>query len=400
MKASAKFIFATIFLDALGIGLLIPVFPDVIRRFSNDAEFVNAFFGYFIAVYAVMQFLASPVLGALSDRYGRRPVLLVSLLGAGVDYLLMAMAPNLTWLFIGRVISGLSGASMTVASSYMADVSTDQDRSANFGLIGAGWGLGFIVGPALGGFLGHFGAATPFIAAAVLSLFNFAFGYFVLPESLPPEQRRQVRMAHLNPFTSIVKVLWPSPLMFLVYIFFLLCLAGNSHPSIWTLYTQHRFQWTSAQVGLSLTSVGLSIAFVQGWLTAKVTPWLGVERTLRIGIGFYVVGFLLFAIAPFGWMMYPILVVFSLSGVAMPNLQAMISRDIPANQQGELQGSLISLASVAAILAPLLYTKLFSAFTLGPSRFYFPGMPYVMASAICILSFALLFAPRLRSPKL
>jgi len=397
VKASAKFIFGTIFIDALGIGLLIPVFPDVIRRFNADPAFVNSYFGYFIAVYAVMQFVASPVLGALSDRYGRRPVLLVSLLGAGLDYLLMAMAPNLWLLFLGRVISGLTGASMTVASSYMADVSDDSNRSANFGLIGAGWGLGFIAGPSLGGALGHFSPVAPFLAAAVLNLANFAFGYFVLPESLPPEQRRQVVLSKLNPLRSVFRVLKPSAAVLLIYVYFLLFLAGNVHPSVWTLYTEHRYHWTPIQVGMSLTLVGLCIAFVQGYLTARITPKLGVGRTLKTGMCFYVIGFFLFGIAPEGWMMYPILIVFCISGLAMPNLQAMISKGVPSNEQGELQGSLISLASLASILAPLLYTRLFSSFSLPSAGFYFPGMPYVTASFICVLSFALLLVHELRS---
>jgi DHA1 family tetracycline resistance protein-like MFS transporter len=180
-SASVRFIFATIFLDALGIGILIPVFPDVIRRFGHDPSFVNHYYGYFISIYALMQFLASPILGSLSDRFGRRPVLLISLLGAGLDYLLMAFAPTLGILFAGRIVSGLTGASMTVASSYMADISDDSNRSANFGMIGAAFGLGFIVGPGLGGLLGHMGHHAPFIAAAVFNLLNFAFGYFILP---------------------------------------------------------------------------------------------------------------------------------------------------------------------------------------------------------------------------
>ena len=207
-KASIVFIVITILLDAIGIGIVIPILPDVIRRFGSDPSFVSTYFGYFISVYALMQFLASPLLGSLSDRFGRRPVLLVSLLGAGLDYILMAFAPSMIFLFIGRIISGLTGASMTVASSYIADISDDHNRTSNFGLIGASFGVGFIVGPALGGFVGSYGHQWPFLLASFLSLSNFVFGLFILPESLPIDKRRNVEIARMNPFKSIGKILF------------------------------------------------------------------------------------------------------------------------------------------------------------------------------------------------
>lgn len=392
-KAAARFIFVTIFLDALGIGLLIPVFPDVIRRFGTDPAFVSRYFGAFIAVYALMQFLASPVLGSLSDRYGRRPVLLVSLLGAGLDYVLMALAPTLGFLFAGRILSGLTGASMTVASSYMADVSTDKTRSANFGLIGAGFGFGFVVGPALGGLLGHYGPAAPFFAAAVLTLVNFAFGCFVLPESLPPELRRPLELKRLNPFAAVFRILRPSPIALLVWAYLLIYLGGNSHPSIWTLYTEHKFGWTSFQVGLSLSFVGVSIGVSQGWLTRILIPKLGERRSLNFGLFFYILGFALFALATQGWMMYAIMVLFALSGVSGPALQSLISRGTSPSEQGELQGSLISIASLTSIVGPVLYTSLFTAFTAPSAPLEFPGAPYVAASVICLIAYLVLSLP-------
>lgn len=231
-KSSAKvqFIFITILLDAIGMGLLIPVLPDVLRRFNPDPVFVAGHYSWFLGVYAIMQFFASPVLGSLSDRYGRRSILLVSLLAAALDYGFMAFAPTLLLLYIGRVISGLTGASMTVAGSYMADISTDEDRGANFGLIGAAWGSGFIVGPLIGGAVSGLGYAAPFLIAGGLNLLNFAFGLFVLPESLPPEHRRQVQLKQLNPFRSVFRVLKPSPISTLVWIFFILFVAGQVHP--------------------------------------------------------------------------------------------------------------------------------------------------------------------------
>ncbi len=398
-KASVWFIFVTILLDAVGIGLLIPVMPDVIRRFTSDPETVSETFGYFIATYAAMQFLASPILGALSDRYGRKPILLVSLLGAGLDYIFMAFAPTLSLLFLGRVISGLTGASMTVASSYMADVSDDGNRASNFGLIGAAWGIGFITGPLLGGLLGTQGAAAPFLVAAGLNLLNFLFGLFVLPESLPKESRRNVALKRLNPFVSILKVLKPSPIIVLIWIYFLTCLAGNVHPVNWTLYTQTKFGWTPWQVGMSLSFVGVMIAVAQGGLTRVIVPKLGEQRSLALGAIIQILSFAAFAFAPEGWMMYAIVVVFSVSGIAMPALQGLVSQSVPANEQGELQGSLISLQSLSTILSPLLFTYLFVKFTAKDGGIYFPGAAYVGASVISVFILVLWATARLSAAR-
>ena len=395
-SASVRFIFATIFLDALGIGILIPVFPDVIRRFGHDPSFVNHYYGYFISIYALMQFLASPILGSLSDRFGRRPVLLISLLGAGLDYLLMAFAPTLGILFAGRIVSGLTGASMTVASSYMADISDDTNRSANFGMIGAAFGLGFIVGPGLGGLLGHLGHQAPFIAAAVFNLLNFAFGYFILPESLDEAHRRKVELKKLNPFHSLFKLLFQPGMRILIWIYLLLYLAGQVHPSVWTLYTQYKFNWSAFEVGMSLSFVGISVAFTQGYLTRIFVPKWGELNALRIGIIFYILDFIALAFATQGWMMYAIIAVTTLSGITGPASQSLISKDIPPSEQGELQGTLISIASLTAILGPLFYTDLFARFTNGSMGIQFSGSAYFAAGLISILAMILLafFKPK------
>jgi DHA1 family tetracycline resistance protein-like MFS transporter len=392
-RSRLSFIFVTILLDAIGMGLLIPVLPDVLRRFSSDPSVVSSWFGWFIGVYSAMQFVASPVLGSLADRFGRRPVLLVSLLGAGLDYVLMAFAPNLGLLFAGRVVSGLTGASMTVASSYIADISDDSNRAANFGVVGAAWGLGFITGPAIGGLLGDWGASAPFLAAAALNLVNFAFGLFVLPESLPADERRPLDPGRLNPLASISRVLRPSPVLPLVLVYFLLWVGGNVHPCNWTLYTQARFHWTSREVGLSLSFVGLVIALVQGGLVKVAIERLGEKNALRLGTLVYVVGFALFGLATQGWMMYAILAFFGLSGLAMPALQGIVSRGVPANEQGELQGSLVSLGSLASIVAPTLYTPLFVHFT-TPGNARFEGAAYVGASVVCLVALAVVLAWR------
>jgi DHA1 family tetracycline resistance protein-like MFS transporter len=388
-SAAVKFIFVTILLDAIGLGLLIPVLPDVLRRFSTDASTVASGYGYFIGVYALMQFLASPVLGALSDRFGRRPILLISLCGAGLDYAFMALAPNLGLLFVGRVISGLTGASMTVASSYMADISDDSNRSANFGMIGAAWGSGFILGPMLGGQLSAWGPMAPFAAAAILNLLNFGFGLFVLPESLDPAHRRHLELKRLNPFKSVFHVLKPSPYSSLVWAFFILFIAGQVHPVNWTLYTEAKFGWTARQVGWSLSYVGVTIALSNGFLTRIINPRLGETRSLSLGLWIYVLGFLAFGLASQGWMMYAIMTVFAVSGITVPALQSIASRQIAPNKQGEFQGSLMSLGSLASVIAPLAFTPIFVHFTAPGASLHFPGAAYVAASLICLLAVAI-----------
>jgi MFS transporter, DHA1 family, tetracycline resistance protein len=389
-KNKIWFIFVTILLDAIGIGLLIPVMPDIIKRFTSDPTMVSKYFGYFIAAYACMQFIASPILGSLSDRYGRRLILLISLLGAGLDYLFMAYAPTLSLLFLGRIISGLTGASMTVASSYMADISTDENRSTHFGMIGAAWGLGFIAGPILGGLAHTLSAEAPFLFAAALNILNFVFGIFVLPESLPENMRRQIAWKNLNPFKSIFKILKPSPVTILVYIYFLVMLAGNVHPVNWTLYTELKFNWTSWQVGLSLSFVGIMMGLSQGFFTRFFIPQFGEYKSMYFGLSVCVISFALFGLASKGWMMYPIVMFFALSGVTIPALQSIVTQQTPANQQGELQGSLVSLSSLSAILSPLLFTFLFVKFTDNQAPVYFPGAAYLGASVISMISLVLI----------
>lgn len=377
-----QFIFFTIFLDALGIGLLIPVLPDILRRFTADPALVTLYYGYFLSAYAAMQFLASPVLGSLSDRFGRRSILLVSLLGAAIDYLFMAFAPTLLLLFIGRIISGLTGASMTVASSYMADISDDSNRSKNFGLIGAGFALGFIVGPVLGGIFQQLGPNGPFLMAALLNLLNFIFGYFVLPESLPKEHRRPLRLRGINPFYSLVKILKPSPVAAYIWAYFLLFFSGQVHPVNWTLYTENRFGWTAWEVGLSLAAVGVCNAATQALLPRYMVPKMGEARSFIVGAIFASLGFLMFGSITEGWMSYPVILFFSISAVAYPSLQSIISKSVEPSRQGELQGSMISLASMSAILAPFFFSRIFVEFS-DRSKTYVPGAAYYAASLIC-----------------
>lgn len=396
-SARAHFIFATILLDSLGIGLIIPTMPDIIRRFGTDPAFVSQYFGYFISVYALMQFLASPVLGSLSDRFGRRSILLVSLLCAGLDYILMAYAPTLGILFAGRVISGLTGASMTVATAYMADVSDDSTRAANFGLIGAGFGMGFIAGPIVGGLLGAYSPHAPFLAAAVLNLLNFVFGLFVLPESLPVSMRRKFEWKRLNPFKSMMIAVKPSSILLLVWVYIAVFFAGNVHPSVWTLYTQYKFGWTAWQVGLSLTFVGLVIAIAQGWLTRIIIPKLGEHRSIIVGLAVGGIALLLWSVANEGWMMYAIMGFASIGGIGGPALQSELTKHAPSSEQGELQGTLISLGSLTAIVSPLFYTTLFTEYTKSDGPI-FSGAPYLAAGVIQMLCLLLYWAQGLKTP--
>jgi len=382
-KKSMYFIFATIMLDMIGIGLIMPVLPDVIRRFISDPGQVTENFGYFIAIYAVMQFVASPILGGLSDQFGRRPILLGSLLGAGIDYIFMALAPTLNLLFLGRVIAGLTGASMTVANSYIADISDDSNRSSNFGMIGAAFGIGFIAGPIIGGLLGHFGPHMPFYGAAVLNILNFLFGLFILPESLKPENRRVVQWKKLNPFTTIINTMKIPGMGLFVVTYAFLFLAGNVHPSVWTLYTESKFGWNSIQVGVSLSFVGLIYGLSQSLLTTKLVPKWGEQKSLIIGIFFNAFGFLLYGIAPFGWMMYGIMVVSALQGLSMPCLQSIMTKKVDPHYQGELQGGLVSVGSVTAILAPIIYTNMFNWGTSKQETLLF-GTPYYVATLFAL----------------
>lgn len=394
-----KFIFITMFLDVLGIGVIIPILPQLIRHFMVDPLQASQYFGYFISVYSLIQFFASPILGALSDRFGRRPILLISLLGACIDYVIMAFAPNLTILFLGRIVSGLTGASMTVASAYIADVSDEKNRSANFGMIGAAFGLGFIIGPAIGGLVGTYGWNYPFLAAAALNFCNFLFGLFILPESLPAAQRRKIDFKKLNPLRSSTRIFQLKSLVPLFMIYFLIYFAGQVHPSNWTLYTQLKFGWTARDVGLSLAVVGLSVAIAQGGLTRIIIPKLGEWRSLLLGAFVNGLGYLGFAFASRSWMMFAVLVPSSLSSVANPALQSLISKNVPGNEQGELQGTLMSLASLTSILGPIAYTSLFAHFT-ETAGAYFPGAAYLLAAMVSFAAASLVFRLYLKDAKL
>jgi DHA1 family tetracycline resistance protein-like MFS transporter len=389
-QAALGFIFITLLVDVMGFGIIIPVLPQLIQRLIHGSISDAAIYaGWMAFAYAGMQFLFSPVIGNLSDKFGRRPVLLSSLLGFGIDYLFLAFAPTIGWLFVGRVIAGITGASFTTASAYIADISTPEKRAANFGLVGVAFGIGFIIGPVIGGILGNYNTQYPFLAAAALALLNAAYGYFILPESLSAEHRRPFSWGRANPVGSLIQLNKYKAVIGLAFSLFLVYIAVQSVQSVWTFYTIEKFQWSKAMVGYSLGFVGLLVAVVQGGLIRVVIPKIGQERSIWIGLLLYSLGLILFAFASTGWMMFAFLVPYCLGGIAGPALQGYMSNNVPANEQGELQGGLTSLASLSTIFGPLIMTWSFSYFTKPGAPFQFPGAPFAIG-AVCMLLSTLL----------
>ncbi len=386
-KAAISFIFITLLLDVIGLGLIIPVFPQLIGELihGNMSE-ASQWSGLLTFAYAFMQFVCAPVIGNLSDQYGRRPILLLSLFGFGIDYIFLSLAPTIWWLFLGRIIAGMFGASFTTASAYIADISTPENRARNFGMIGAAFGLGFIIGPGLGGLLGELGPRVPFIAAAVLTFINVIYGYFVLPESLDKEHRRPFEWKRANPLGSLVQLKKYKGVGGLIVAMTFLYIAWHAVQSTWTFYNIEKFQWSNALMGLSLTFIGLLVALVQGGLIRYINPKLGNEKSIYVGLGLYSVGLLLFAFASEGWMMFVFLVPYCLGGIAGPALQSIISGNVPKNEQGELQGALTSMMSATSIVGPLLMTNLFAWFTRPDAAVKFAGAPFLAGSVLMLIS--------------
>ncbi len=389
-QAAVGFIFITLLIDVIGFGIIIPVLPKLIQQMiGGNLSEAAVYGGWLMFAYSVMQFVFAPVLGGLSDHYGRRPILLFSLFGLGIDYIFLAFAPSIAWLFVGRIISGICGASFTTGAAYIADVSTPEKRAQNFGLIGAAFGLGFIIGPVLGGLLGQFGPRIPFIAAAVLALINWIYGYFILPESLEKSNRRAFEWKRANPAGALLNFKKYPVVLGLVGSLFFIYVAGHAAQSTWAYFTMEVFQWNEAWVGYSLGFVGLMVALVQGGLIRIINPKLGQKRSVYLGLALYGVGLFLFSFASQGWMMFAILVPYCLGGISGPALQGIISNQVASNEQGELQGGLTSVMSLTSIIGPPLMTNLFSYFTASTTPIYFPGAPFFMGAILCVLSVAL-----------
>lgn len=388
-RAAFAFVFITVVLDMLAIGIIIPVLPKLVEGFmGGDTARAAIVYGVFGTAWALMQFLFSPVLGSLSDRYGRRPVILLSNIGLGLDYVLMALAPTIGWLFLGRVISGITAASISTAGAYIADVTPPEQRAAKFGLLGAAFGLGFVVGPALGGFLGEVDPRLPFWVAACLSLANALYGLFVLPESLPRERRSAFSWRKANPLGAFKLLRSHHELWGLSWVNFLSNLAHGVLPSVSVLYMGYRYHWDARAVGLLLAVVGVCSIIVQGVLVGKVVKLIGERRTVLVGLVCGAVGFTIQSLATNGAAYTAGVIFMSLWGLMGPALQGLMTRLVSASEQGQLQGANSSVLGIANLIGPILFTQTFASFIVAHRSWELPGAPFLLAALLLVVAFA------------
>jgi DHA1 family tetracycline resistance protein-like MFS transporter len=386
-RATFAFILVTVAFDMIAFGIIAPVLPDLVRSFEGgDFARASVVTGYFAFAWATMQFIFSPLLGAWSDRFGRRPVILLSCFGLGADYIFMALAPSLRWLLVGRIISGITTSNISTAFAYITDVTAPEKRARAFGLISAAFGLGFVIGPAVGGYLGNRNLRFPFWAAAGLSLANAIYGYFILPESLPKERRAKSAWQMANPLGALKLLRSQVELAGLSVVITLMYLAQISLPSMWALYTEYRYAWSRRDVGLSLTLVGVCSAVVSGALVGPIVKRFGERRSLISALCFGCVGFAGFALAPRGWMLLCVLPFVALWGVAGPAIQSLMSRHVDPTSQGKLQGAINSLRAITGMAGPLLFTQVFT-FAIAPRvGLHLPGAPYFVAALLLFSS--------------
>jgi MFS transporter, DHA1 family, tetracycline resistance protein len=387
-----------VLIDTIGFGIIMPVAPDLIMEVGRvDLAEATRISGWLLVVYALLQFVCGPVLGNLGDRFGRRPVLLASLACFALDYLFMAMAPDLAWLFVGRAVAGIAGAVYAPANAYIADITPPEERAAKFGLVGAAFGLGFIIGPAIGGLVGELGPRAPFYAAAAIAALNFVYGWFVLPESLPPEKRRKFEWARANPFGTL-KALRAFPAIMPLFIVLALWeLANQVYPTTWAFFAKAQFDWTPWQIGLSLAYAGVTMMVVQGWLTGRLVPRMGEELALIIGIVVGAIHFLAYGFITQGWLVYVIMTFGALDGLVFPAVSALLSRAAPDDQQGELQGGVSSVHALTSIAGPWLMSETLARFSEpGGALPHFPGAAFVVAAALAAVSGGVYIASRRR----
>ena len=389
-KLALTFIFLTTLMDSIGFGIIIPVLPDLLMDVTGrDLSASVRHSGWLMFVFAVMQFLFAPLVGNLSDRFGRRPVLLLSLFVMGVNYILMGFAQTLLLLFVGRVISGIGAATMSTCNAYIADISPANKRAQNFGIIGAAFGLGFVIGPVIGGFLGEYGARVPFFAAAGLSFLNMAFGYFVLRESLAPEHRRRFDIKRANPLGTLLQLRVFPVVVGIVAVMFLINLGHHALPSTWSFWAIEKFDWSPRDIGYSLGFIGIGMVLVQGVLIRWLLPLIGMRWSAIVGMSFSICAFTGYALANQTWMVYLALIPGALGGFTGPALQGIASGQVGADQQGELQGGLASVMSLTSIISPLMMTQLFGYFTAPTAPIYFPGAAFVLAVLLTVLALLL-----------
>jgi len=386
-KFALVFIFLTALMDSIGFGIIMPVLPDLLIEITGEDLGNSARYGgWLMFVYAVMQFLCSPIIGNVSDRFGRRPVLLFSLLVMAINYLLMGFAETLLLLFIGRIISGIGASTMSTCNAYMADVTPANQRAQNFGLIGAAFGMGFVFGPVIGGFLGEYGSRIPFIAAGIISLFNLVFGFLVLQESLKPENRRTFELKRANPVGTLMQLRKFPLVVGIIVVMFIYNIGHHVLPATWSFFSIEKFDWTPKDIGLSLMFIGICMALVQGFLIRWVIPRTGLRWAGVVGMSFTAIAFLGYGTATTPWMMYLAMIPGALGALAGPALQGIASAQVNASQQGELQGGLSSTMSLTSIISPLMMTQVFAYFTEDQTPYYFPGAAFILALFLTLVA--------------
>lgn len=386
-KYALTFVTITVFLDTVGFGIITPVLPELLMELTGRGlSSTSAIAGYLVVSYAVLQFLFAPILGNLSDRFGRRPVLLISLFVYGINYLIMGLAPTLWLLFIGRALTGITSSTYSTANALIADVSPPNERAQNFGLVGMAFGLGFIFGPTLGGLLGEWNIRAPFFAAAMLAFLNVTFGFFVLKETLPRADRRPFDWKRANPVGALFQIKRYPILMGLIGVMFIYNIGHHVYPSNWNFYTMLKFEWTPLDVGLSMGLVGILMAVIQGGLIRLVIPRFGQIRTALIGFIAAAIAFIGIAFSPTSFWVYVCCILSALAGFVGPAMSGIMSNQVPQNQQGELQGINASVGSLSAIVGPLLMTQSFTWFTSADTLFYFPGAAFLIAGVLSLIA--------------
>jgi MFS transporter, DHA1 family, tetracycline resistance protein len=391
-RPAPGFIFVTLVLFMLGIGIIIPVLPGLITQFKggNVAEGSDSY-GWLVGVFAAMQFVASPILGSLSDRYGRRNVILLALTGSAIDYVVMGLAPNMAWLFVARMISGMTAGSLAACNAYIADVTPPEKRAQAYGLVGVAFGLGFVIGPAIGGLLGQISLRLPFFAAAGCVGINAVYGAFVLPESLPLEHRRPFSWKRANPVGSLLALRRFRGVVDLAWMYFIFNFANTMLQSVWVLYTGYRFGWTTLEVGLSLTYVGVMAVVVQGGLVRRIIAWTGERRGLVLGLLISAFAMAGYGTVTKGWMFYALATIGGFGGIAVPAAQALLTKHVPPNEQGALQGSLSGLTSLAYVFGPLIAAWSFGKCIADDATWRIPGIAFYEASGCTFIALALAF---------